>query len=147
MRFAVGVFDVWANLDAAMRELAGVGIGQRAFNLLALHRVLAPALWRHANRMSPRNLPFPANRELAAVTIGPLADCLAAQLAARADSLASALGHWLIARHATQLQDAVMAGKILLFVQLFDNEEERQVYRCLLARSSNSVGVHDLVGA
>lgn len=57
-----------------------------------------------------------------------------------------ALTHWLIQRHAAQLQEAVEAGRIILWVQLFDNESERRAYRSLLARSSNSVGVHDLVG-
>jgi hypothetical protein len=45
------------------------------------------------------------------------------------------------------LQQAVEEGKLLLWVQLFDNEDERRAYRSLLATSSNSVGVHDLVGA
>lgn len=148
LRFAIGVFDAWANLDAAVRELSSVGISQRAFNVLALRRVLAPALPRQgSSATSLRDLPFPANPEVTAATTGPLADCLAARLAAKAETLASALGHWLIPRHAAQLQGAVTAGKILLFVQLFDDEEERRTYRSLLARSSNSVGVHDLVGA
>jgi len=32
-------------------------------------------------------------------------------------------------------------------VQLFDNDGERRACQSLLARSSNSVGVHDIVGA
>jgi hypothetical protein len=91
-------------------------------------------------------LPFPTNRELIAATVGPLADRLAARLDANADTLASALGRWLIPRHAVQLQDAVAAGKIVLLVQLFDNDGERRACRSLLARSSNSVGVHDILG-
>jgi len=96
--------------------------------------------------MSLLDLAFPADRELIAATRGPLTDRLAARLSARADTLASALGRWLIPRHALQLQDAVAAGKIILLVQLFDNADEQRAYRSLLARSSNSVGVHDIVG-
>ena len=35
---------------------------------------------------------------------------------------------------------------MILWVQLFDNDDERRAYQSLLARSSNSVGVHDLLG-
>jgi len=70
-----------------------------------------------------------------------LADRLAAKLAGTADTLAGALGCWLIPRHAAQVEEAVAAGKFFLWVQLFDNDDERRAYR-----SSNSVGVHDIVG-
>ena len=117
---------------------------------LAPHLALAAPLALFACGGSPtslRDLPFPTNRELIAATVGPLADRLAARLEAKADTLASALGHWLIRRHAVQLQDAVAAGKIVLLVQIFDNDDERRACQSLLARSSNSVGVHDIVGA
>jgi hypothetical protein len=70
---------------------------------------------------------------------GSVVDCGASETAA--------LTPWLIAHHATQLQEAVATGKIILWVQLFDNDDERRAYRSLLARSSNSVGVHDIVRA
>jgi hypothetical protein len=146
LRFAVGVFNAWEEVDATVRELTGAGMKQSAFSVLGLRRVLILGLSCEGRRVSLRDLPFPANRELIGATIGPLADRLAARLAANADTLASALGHWLIPRHAVQLQNAVAAGKIILLVQLFDNEDERRAYRSLLARSSNSVGVHDIIG-
>ena len=147
LRFAVGVLDAWPEVDATVRELTGGGMHESAFSVLGLHRILAPSESRGGGPTSLRDLPFPTNRELIAATIGPLADRLAARLEAKADTLASALGHWLIPRHAVQLQDAVAAGKILLLVQLFDNDGERRACQSLLARSSNSVGVHDIVGA
>jgi hypothetical protein len=146
LRFAVGVFDAWPEVDATVLELTGGGMNESAFSVLGLHRVLAPATSRGGGRTPLRDLPFPTNRELIAATVGPLADRLAARLDANADTLASALGRWLIPRHAVQLQDAVAAGKIVLLVQLFDNDGERRACRSLLARSSNSVGVHDIVG-
>ena len=71
---------------------------------------------------------------------------LAWRLALGAPTLQSALAHWLIPRHAAQLQGAVDNGRIILWVQLFDNDDERRAYQSLLARSCNSVGVHDLIG-
>jgi len=146
LRFAVGVFDAWPEVDATVRELTGGGMNESAFSVLGLHRILAMAS-RGTSPASLRYLPFPTNPELIAATVGPLADRLAARLEAKADTLASALGHWLIRRHAVQLQDAVAAGKIILLVQLFDYDGERRACQSLLARSSNSVGVHDIVGA
>ena len=57
----------------------------------------------------------------------------------------AALGRWLIARHAPTCNKLSWKEKILLWVQLFDNDDERRAYQSLLATSSNSVGVHDLV--
>jgi len=147
LRFAVGIFDAWADVQASVRELTAEGMAQSASSVLGLHRILAPIVARASGGMSLLDLPFPGNKDLIAGTVGPVADRLAARLAAKADTLASALGHWLIPRHAAQLQEAVAAGKIILWMQLFDNDDERHAYRSLLARSSNSVGVHDIFGA
>ena len=57
-----------------------------------------------------------------------------------------ALARWLIERHAAQLVQAIQGGKINVWVQLFDNDDERRAYQSLFARSSDSVSVHDLVG-
>jgi len=93
-----------------------------------------------------RELPFQKSAELIGCTFGPVADRLAWRLALGAPTLQSALAHWLIPRHAAHLQGAVENGRIILWVQLFDNDDERRAYHSLLARSSNSVGVHDLIG-
>ena len=66
-------------------------------------------------------------------------------LDAGGSTLKAALGLWLIPRHAQQIQDAVEQGKIVLWVRLLDSEDEPLAYRALLAGSSHSVGVHDLV--
>ena len=101
-----------------------LGMAQSAFSILALHRGLAPIVAHAIDGMSLLELPFRGNRELVAGTIGPVADRLATRLAGKADTLAAALSR----------------------VQLFDNDDERRAYRSLLARSSNSLGVHDIVG-
>jgi hypothetical protein len=146
LRFAVGVFDAWADVQTSIGELTAGGMAESAFSVLGLHRAVAPIVAHAIDRMSLLDLPFPGNRELVAGTTGPIADRLAAKLAGKADTLAAALGYWLIPRHAAQLEQAVAAGKFILWVQLFDNDDERRAYRSLLARSSNSVGVHDIVG-
>jgi hypothetical protein len=147
LRFAVGIFDAWAAVQATMQDLTTGGIAQDSFNCLGLHRVLAPLAAQPDNRMTLRDLPFSGNVELTSVTDGPLAACLAERLGMGAETLTAALGHWLIPRHAAQLQESVSAGKVILWAQLFDNDDERRAYRSLLARSSNSVGVHDIVRA
>jgi hypothetical protein len=147
LRFAVAIFDGWADVQATVRELTAAGMAENSFNCLGLYRVLAPLAARPDNRMSLRDLPFSGDAELTSVTDGPLAACLAERLRMGAETLTSALGHWLIPRHAAQLQEAVSAGQVILWAQLFDNDDERRAYRSLLARSSNSVGVHDIVGA
>ena len=147
LRFAVGIFDTWTDVQATVRDLTVGGMAENSFNCLGLHRVLAPLAARPDNRMSLRDLPFSGDAELTSVTDGPLAACLAERLRMGAETLTAALGHWLIPRHAAQLQEAVSAGKVILWAQLFDNDDERRAYRSLLARSSNSVGVHDIVRA
>jgi hypothetical protein len=147
LRFAVGIFDTWADVQASVRDLTAGGMAENSFNCLGLHRVLGPLAARPDNRMSLRDLPFSGNVELTSVTDGPLAACLAERLSMGAETLTAALGHWLIPRHAAQLQEAVFSGRIILWAQLFDNDDERRAYRSLLARSSNSVGVHDIIRA
>jgi hypothetical protein len=144
LRFAVAIFDTAAEVRAAVRELIAGGMSEKSFNCLGLRRVLSQAATGGA--MSLRDLPFPSNANLTSATDGPVAACLAQRLGMGAETLMAALSHWLIPRHAALLQDAAAAGKIILWVQIFDNDEERRAYRSLLARSSNSVGVHDIVG-
>jgi hypothetical protein len=52
----------------------------------------------------------------------------------RTSAAISVFARWLIPRHAAQLQDAVTDGKIILWVKLFDNDDERRAYRPLPTR-------------
>ena len=147
LSFAVGTFDGWSQVREALREFRARGLVLNSFNCLALMRlfsgktILAP----DHELVAVRALPFPSSSELTACTSGPLADCLMERLASGAPSLSQALGLWLIPRHAAHFQDAVQAGRILLWIRVADADDERQAYQTLLAHSSNSVGVHDLV--
>jgi len=147
-RFAVATFDTWSSIHTTLQDLSSGGSNQSDLNCLGLHRVLAQSggLTSAAPAFGLRELPFQNNAELISCTSGPVADRLAWRLTLGAATLQSALTHWLIPRHAAHLQAAVEGGRIILWVQLFDNDDERRAYQSLLARSCNSVGVHDLLG-
>ena len=148
LRFAVAAFDTWDDLRNALQHLSSRGSRSDVTSCLGLQRVLTgtAAIAALPPATVIQELPFPENLHRIGCTAGQLAQCLVERLRAGAPTLKVALTHWLIPRHAAQLQEAVEAGRIILWVQLFDNEDERRAYRSLLARSSNSVGVHDLVG-
>jgi hypothetical protein len=147
LRFAVGTFDSWSQVRDALRDLRVRGLVLDSFNCLALthlfsgRTILAP----DQEPVAVQALPFSARSAAIACTSGPLASRLMERLAAGASSLRDALGLWLIARHAAHFEDAVQAGRILLWIRVADADDERLAYQCLLAHSSNSVGVHDLM--
>lgn len=147
LRFAVAVFDMAAGLNDAIRHLSREGIGCEQLSCLCLGHVL------HGARMEPgllppgtaQEIPFPIGVRGISCTPGPVARFLTSRLNAGASTLGSALGHWLIPRHAAQIEDAVQRGALIVWVLLSDGEVERRVCRSLLARNATSVGVHDLV--
>ena len=147
LRFAVGTFDSWSQVRDALRDLRVRGLVLDSFNCLALthlfsgRTILAP----DQEPVAVQALPFSGRSAAIACTSGPLANRLMERLAAGASSLRDALGLWLIPRHAAHFEDAVHAGRILLWIRVADADDERLAYHCLLAHSSNSVGVHDLM--
>ena len=145
LRFAVATFDTSAEVQKALQALSAGGKGLNDVSCLGLDRVLADNTGEIQQTL--RTFVFPGNVHAIACTAGPVANRLAGRLEVGATRLDIALSRWLIARHAAHLQTAVEDGKILLWVQLFDYDDERRAYQSLLASSSTSVGVHDLVGA
>jgi hypothetical protein len=147
LRFAVGTFESWSQVREALRDLRARGLVLDSFNCLALKRLFSGKTIMAPDRepVPVQALPFPGSSQLIACTSGPLANCLMDRLAAGASSLKHALGLWLISRHAAHFQDAVQAGSILLWIRVADADDERRAYHSLLAHSSDSVGVHDLV--
>jgi len=147
LRFAVGTFDRWEQVRDALGDLRGRGLVLDSFNCVALERLFAGKTIMAPDRqpVGVDVLSFPEASQLIACTSGPLADALMERIHSGARSLKDALGHWLIPRHATHFQAAVEAGKILFWIRVRDADEERDAYRTLLAHSSNTVGVHDLV--
>jgi hypothetical protein len=147
LRFAVGIFDTWPRVRDALRDARERGLVLDTFNCIAFERVFAGKIIMAPSQkpVALQTLPFLEDTEPIACTSGPLADCLSERLRAGARTLKEALGYWLIPRHAGHFEDAVKAGKILLWIPVADADKERDAYQILLATSSNSVGVHDLV--
>lgn len=146
LRFAVATFDTWGGLRSTLQSLMLDGLDRAAISLLGQRQVLVDAPTDDVLlAFEPYELQFPGNREPICCTRGLLAERLAGQLQAGAITLKSALSRWLIPRHAAEIENAVELGRIVLWIQLFDNEGEHRAYRRLLAGTSHSVGVHDLV--
>ena len=139
LRFAVGSFDTWPQLRSALGDLQLRGLAADSFNCLALRRIFAAS----QEILTVQELAFPNHRETICCTSGPLADRLAGRLLLGAPSLKDALGHWLVPRHAAYFERTAENGKILLWVRVRSEGEERRACENLLATSSNSVGVHD----
>lgn len=145
LRYAVATFDTWDGLLQALQHPDLDGLRTEGFCCLGLQRVFAdrPAIGALPS-IAIQELPFPESVQPVCCTPGRLAQRLLERLRAGAPTLQAALGHWLIPRHAAELQNTVEHGRIVLWIQLFDSEDEHRAYRSLLARSSSSVGVHDL---
>ncbi len=140
LRFAVGSFNSSPQFQRALDDLLRRGFAFESFNCLAPRHGLAGET---PLTFSVDELAFPEGP--VCCTAGPLHDCLRARLDAGARSLRNALGYWLVPRHAAYFQAAIESGKIQLWIRLTNGEDERQAYQSLLACSSNSVGVHDLM--
>jgi hypothetical protein len=118
-----------------------------SFNCLALQRLFAGRTILAPDQVpvAIEALPFADGSAAIVCTHGPLADRLTQRATSGARTLKDALGHWIIPRHAARFEDAVHAGKILLWIQVANADEERRACQTLLAQSSNSVDVHDLI--
>ena len=147
LRFAVGTFDSWMQVREALRDARDRGLDVDSFNYLALERVFAggTVVGPSEKVLVIEALPFPNDAEPVACTSGPLADCLGERLSSGASSLKDALGSWLIPRHAAHFARAVLASKIVLWIRITGADDEHRAYQNLLANSSNTVGVHDLI--
>jgi hypothetical protein len=147
LRFAVGTFDSWMQVREALWDARDRGLDFDSFNYLALERVFAGGTIVALSQklLVTEALPFPNDTEPVACTSGPLADCLGERLRSGASSLKDAFGHWLIPGHAAHFARAVMASKIVLWIRITGADDEHRAYQNLLANSSNTVGVHDLI--
>jgi hypothetical protein len=146
VRFVVGTFDSWPQLRGALHQARAHGLVLDSFNCLALQRLFAgkAIVAPDEKPVAVEVLPFVDGSELMACTVGPLADCLKQRIASGARTLKEALSFWVIPRHAAHFEEALQAGKILLWIKVADAANERYAFQALLAHSSNTVGVHDL---
>jgi hypothetical protein len=145
-RFAVGSFDSWLQLRAALDDLSSRGLAVDSISCLALERVftgrMTIALFPDAASIA--ELPFSGGNEPVCCTAGPLRDFLLDRFRSGARSFKEVIGHRMVPRHAAYLQETVEQGKIQLWIRLANADDERRACQSLLANSSNSVSVHDL---
>jgi len=139
LRFAVAAFDTWADAQKAAQVLLSGSKPLCQISYLGIRNVLS-----NGPPLPLRDLPFPGSAASIACSAGPIAERLLAKLTAGAPSLQAALTTWLIPRHAAQLQRAVESSKIVVWVALVNDDDERRAYRMLLSAKCNSVSVHDL---
>ena len=146
-RFTVGIFDSWGKLRDAVSDLGARGLSLDSLNCLGLRRVFALEAMIAPFQPPLRVLEFafPHNSEPIGCTSGALAERLGDGARSGASSLMEALAIWLLPRHAAYFQDTVEAGNIQLWVRTVEADGERRAYQSLLALSSGTVGVHDLV--
>jgi hypothetical protein len=149
LRFAVGIFDSWERLRGGVRDLGTRDLRIDDVNCLGLLRVFAPqhtvgaASWNQLLRI--REFAFPANSGPIACTSGPLAERLGHAAQVGAASPGGGFRHLVSAPHADYFQERVEAGNIQLWVRIANADDERHACQSLLALSSGTVGVHDLV--
>jgi hypothetical protein len=126
-----------------LRDLRIAGVDAKTLSFLGLQRTMAGAT-KHGIELQLRELALTKAGEPVLCTAGPLADRLGERVNDGAASLPEALGLWLVSRHAARIQEAVEGGCLMLWVQLFDAQDERRTCTILLTHCSSVVEVHDL---
>lgn len=153
-RYAVGAFDGWERVLDALRQLQSRGLDLGSVSLLATKRALeceAKPLSAEATAVVKSVLEraiafeFPLSDTVVCCTDGLLADHISARFKQGAANLMEALATWLLRRHAEGLERAVRRGRILMWIQLFDVEGERNACEVLLAVGCGTVEVHDFM--
>jgi hypothetical protein len=143
LRFVVGVLDTWSQLCSTRQHAAALSLGADNFNLLGLEPMLSSKNF-DGEPLILEPLPYKGGDGRIVCTQGPLAACLLQAHRAGAQTIKEALSQWIIPRHAEHFAAALNDNRILLWLRVLNDEDERAAYRCLLAQSSNSVGVHDI---
>jgi hypothetical protein len=143
VRFAVGTFNTWDGACEALRDLRVAGVDPETLSFLGLHRTMTGAR-KHSLELRLRELTLTKVGEPVFCTAGPSADRLAERVNDGAESLQEALDLWLVSQHAARIQEAVEDGCLMLWIQLFDAQDERRACTILLTHGSSVVEVHDL---
>jgi hypothetical protein len=146
-RFAIATFDEGEQVDMAVRALARVGINPNSTELLATHHAFLVNATALADAIvhQPCELLFPDNAELIKCTPGPVARFLTDELNTGYRCLADALDLSGFPNLAKALERNVEQHRLLLWVPVHDDVEERKVGLTLLAMKPRSYEVHDFV--
>lgn len=145
-RFAVGDFRAWHAARETLGGLCALGVKTDAISLLGLRRLFQDeAATKHAAALEVHELAFRLSPDVVCCTPGVLARHLADGLGNGAASLGDALSLWLMPRTAQRIQLLIDDGVLLVWVQVFDVDDERRACTGLLTYCLTGVEVHDLV--
>ena len=152
-RHAVSVLESGDELMRTLDALAALGYPAGAVSLTAANDELdrlwsdetADGSFAHLKRAaSPGGGGAVEVGKTGFVVVGPLSVHLSRLAGARALPIEGLLATWLPARNAEFLSEQLKAGRMLLWVEVDDAEEERQACGVLLGNSRHRVQVHDL---
>lgn len=146
-RFAIATFDQGEHVALAVQALARLGIDPKSLELLATRQAFQANTGALAEMLvgQPRDLQFPDNAEVIECTPGPVATLLAEGRNKGVRGLAEALDISVFPHLAKALERDVEEHRLLLWVPIHNDEDERKAGLTLLALKPRSYQVHDLV--
>jgi hypothetical protein len=145
-RFAVGDFQTWDAAGETLRGLSALGVKMDAISMLGLRRLfLLEAGSQHMPARQLRELAFGQSPDVVCCTPGILAERLDGGLAKGAATVGNAFSRWLPPQAAQRIQQSINDGLLLVWVQVFDANDERRACTGLLTFCLNGVEVHDLL--
>lgn len=159
VRQAVCVFDDWDQLKQAGEALAKITQGSLETTVVACRSALGGASSFHPPRHEPGGeLPSEDSAnfiEIGAVrssdpvlsSAGTLTDLLSDAGAQPGVSMSSLFETWIPRRQSAFLEEQLGAGRVLLWVQIRDPDQEARICRTLLTNSPYRVQVYDMKSA
>lgn len=166
IREVVATFDDENALDEAVYDLETRGFDRAAFSLLASEDAVAKNLghryrqvkdvedeanvardtfFSRVSRLEADYLPAPIFAAVGAVAVAGIGSMLNVLVAAGAGAaLGAVLSRVVHQRHATEVQEQLARGGLLLWVNVRNQTEERTALEILRAHSAHDVHAHDI---
>ena len=172
VREAVGVFDDWSSLEAAVDALRAAGFAKEDISLLADQATVEGKLGHvyqrveelEDNPIAPRTA-FTSSKSIgtredmvvSSLTVLPTviaasivvasAGAVAAAIAGTAvvgATLGTVLARWIDKRHADRLEEQLEKGGILLWVRTPDEMSERKAITIMTEHANHDVHIHEI---
>lgn len=145
-RFAVGDFKSWDAVAETLGGLRSLGVKTDAISFLGSRQHFVDgAAARLGAAPEVRELTYRRGPNVVCCTPGVLAERLAGGPGKDAGSLGDALSRWLMPEAARRIQRSIDDGVLLMWVQIFDADDERRACTGLLTYCLSGVEVHDFV--
>ena len=152
-RHAVGVFQEITSLQLSLQRLIQSGVRRKAL-CLAAQRNSIEDLGHYGGVGGPGDDLLGLMRDIIEFASGNgrsqirlsrsgLADCMGGWPPHGGSLSGQWLERWLIPRHARMLENHLAAGRYLLWVRIYNAEDEKRVCTILLTHSQFSIHVHD----